>query len=129
MAAPAMPPGCFACEETGPELGRERAHQWLLPRAACERHAGTGRLEEGAALGAVLEAPWPPSLDGAGANLLLNPVRLGPRRAWLDVTTRGRAVVEEVFASCDYFEFAALHLPPYVDVLFEIRDLARFAHR
>jgi hypothetical protein len=129
MAAPAMHSLCFVCEETGPELGRERAHQWLLPRQACAQHVGSGRLEDGAALSAVLDAPWPQDLDGAGANLLLNPVRLGARRAWLDVTTRGRAVVEEMFASADYFEFAALHLPPYVDVLYEVRDLTRFAHR
>lgn len=124
-----MHSGCFACEETGPELGRERAHHWLLPRQACAQHLGTGRLEDGAALSAVLGAPWPSDLDGAGANLLLNPLRLGPRRAWLDVTTRGQAVVEEMFPSADYFEFVALHLPQYVDLLYEVRDLTRFAHR
>jgi hypothetical protein len=129
MAEGRMHTDCFACDGTGPELGRERAHHWLVPRHACPEHVGSGRLEDGAALGAVLQAPWPEGLDGAGANLLLNPVRLGARRAWLDVTTRGRAVVEEVFPCGDYFEFAALHLPPYVDVLYEVRDLARFAHR
>ena len=120
---------CFACEGTEPEPGRERAPEWLRPRQACPRHAETGLLQDGAALSAVLEAPWPDALDGAGANLLFNPLRLGPRRAWLDVTTRGRAVVEEVFPAADYFEFAALHLRPYVDLLYEVRDLAAFAHR
>jgi hypothetical protein len=129
MAAPGMHSSCFVCDATGPELARERAHHWLLPRQACPEHLGAGRLERGAELGPILDAPWPPDLDGAGVNLLLNPVRLGARRAWLDVTSRGRAVVEEVFPSCDYFEFAALHLPPYVDVLYEVRDLTRFAHR
>jgi hypothetical protein len=124
-----MPTDCFACDGTGPELARERAHRWLLPRHACAEHAGAGQVEDGPALEALLGEPWPDDLDGAGANLLLNPLRLGPRRAWLDVTARGRAVVEEVFPSGDYFEFAALHLPPYVDVLFEVHDLARFAHR
>lgn len=124
-----MDPLCFACEGTSPDVGLERAHHWVIPRHACAEHVGTGRLEDGTTLAAVLGAPWPDDLDGAGANLLLNPVRLGSRRAWLDVTTRGRAVVEEIFPAADYFEFAALHLPPYVDVLYEVRDLARFAHR
>jgi hypothetical protein len=124
-----MSSSCFACDATGPDLARERPHQWLLPRPACPEHLGAGRLEQGTELRPVLDAPWPQGLDGAGVNLLLNPVRLGPRRAWLDVTARGRAVVEEVFASGDYFEFAALHLPPYVEVLYEARELARFAHR
>jgi len=120
---------CFACEGTGPELDRERAHHWLLPRRACAEHVAGGLLDDGTTLGSVLDRAWPDELDGAGANLLLNPVRVGTRRAWLDVTTRGRWVVEEVFPATGYFEFAALHLPPYVDVLFEVRDLARFAHR
>lgn len=124
-----MDPLCFACEGTSPDIGLERAHHWVIPRHACAEHLGAGRLEDGTTLSALLGAPWPEALDGAGANLLLNPVRLGARRAWLDVTTRGRAVVEEVFPAADYFEFAALHLPPYVDVLYEVRDLARFAHR
>lgn len=125
----AMDPLCFACEGTGPEIELERAHHWVLPRRACAEHMGAGLLEDGTALAEVLNTHWPDELDGAGANLLLNPVRLGGRRAWLDVTTRGRCVLEEVFPASDYFEFAALHLPPYVDVLFEVRDLARFAHR
>lgn len=124
-----MDPLCFACEGTSPEIGLERVHHWVIPRHACAEHFGAGLLEDGARLAAVLDAPWPDDLDGAGANLLLNPVRLGARRAWFDVTTRGRAVVEEVFPAADYFEFAALHLPPYVDVLYEVHDLARFAHR
>lgn len=124
-----MDPLCFACEGTSPDIGLERAHHWLLPRHACAEHFAAGLLEDGSRLAALLEAPWPQELDGAGANLLLNPVRLGARRAWLDVTTRGRALVEEVFPAADYFEFAALHLPPYVDVLYEVHDLARFAHR
>ena len=124
-----MPSSCFACDPTGPELARERPHQWLVPRPACPGHLGAGRLEQGSDLRPLLDAPWPEGLDGAGVNLLLNPVRLGPRRAWLDVTSRGRAVVEEVFPSGDYFEFAALHLPPFVEVLYEAHELARFAHR
>ena len=124
-----MDPLCFACEGTSPDIGLERAHHWVVPRHACPEHLAGGLLDDGTKLAAVLEAPWPAELDGAGANLLLNPVRLGARRAWLDVTTRGRAVVEEVFPAADYFEFAAQHLPPYVDVLYEVRDLARFAHR
>jgi hypothetical protein len=120
---------CFACEGTSPELDRERARHWLLPRHACAEHVAAGRLDDGTALGALLDGEWPDGLDGAGANLLLNPVRLGPRRAWLDVTARGRSVVEEVFPATDYFEFVALHLPPFVDVLYEVHDLARFAHR
>lgn len=124
-----MDPLCFACEGTSPDIGLERAHHWVVPRHACPEHLASGLLDDGTRLATVLGAPWPADLDGAGANLLLNPVRLGARRAWLDVTTRGRAVVEEVFPAGDYFEFAALHLPPYVDVLYEVRDLARFAHR
>jgi hypothetical protein len=124
-----MQTGCFACEKSGPPLGGERAHHWLRSREACPEHLGGGRLEAGTPLAALLGAPWPDDLDGVGANLLLNPVRVGTLRAWLDVTTRGRAVVEEVFPSADYFEFAAQHVAPYVDVLFEVRELARFAHR
>lgn len=124
-----MQPSCFACEETAPGLERETPHHWLVPRPACEAHAGSGRLEDGPPLAVLLNAEWPAGLDGSGANLLLNPLRLQDRRAWLDVTSRGRAVVEELFPAADYFEFAALHLPPFVDVLYELRDLAPFMHR
>jgi hypothetical protein len=120
---------CFACEGTAPPVQGESAHHWVVPRQACAQHAGSALFEGGEALAGVVDGPWPDDFEGAGANLLLNPVRLGSRRAWLDVTTRGRAVVEEVFPAADYFEFAALHLAPFVDVLYEVRDLAPFAHR
>jgi hypothetical protein len=107
----------------------EAARHWVVPRSACDAHREEGRLEHGGPVRPLLEGPWPDGLDGPVANLLLNPLALGARRAWLDVTSRGRAVVEEVFPAADYFEFSALHLPPYVDVLYEVRDLARFAHR
>jgi hypothetical protein len=124
-----MQASCFACEGTAPAVALETARHWIAPRAACAAHVEGGQLERGGPLRPVLESPWPEGLDGGGANLLLNPLALGGRRAWLDVTGRGRAVLEEVFPSADYFEFAAQHLPPFVDLLFEVHELARFAHR
>jgi hypothetical protein len=124
-----MQASCFACEGTAPGVAEEAVRRWIMPRPACATHIDGGRLEHGGDVRPLMDAPWPDGLDGAGANLLLNPISLGAERAWLDATARGRAVVEEVFPAADYFEFAALHRPPFVDLLYEVRELARFAHR
>jgi hypothetical protein len=124
-----MQASCFACEGTAPAVAGEAARRWIAPRVACATHAEGGQFAHGGPLRPVMQAPWPDGLEDWGANLLLNPLALDGRRAWLDVTSRGRAVVEEVFPSADYFEFAALHLSPFVDLLFEVHELARFAHR
>src|SRR5262245_39580229 len=113
---PQPEPGCFVCDGSPPMLDQDRPGHWLAPRYACRDHRDAAILSSGEPLAAILHRHTGDyQLEGSGLAWLLNPVHIAGRRVWADFVGGGWAVLEEVFASDNQFEFWAQHRPDCVD--------------
>jgi len=113
---------CFVCENTPQILTEEKPYQWLKPRFACLGHRASAVLESGELVEAFLargkSKEYP--LEGSGLNCLINPVSINGIKAWNDFVGGGRAVLEEVFPSHNYFEYFVQHMREPLNVFYAL---------
>jgi hypothetical protein len=69
-------------------------------------------------LGRRAPADYP--LEGSGLNYVINPVTIHETRAWLDFHFEWPSVLEEIFPSASYSEYAVQHRSDLLNALYSI---------